>query len=175
MADLPDDPWAALPAAAPARASATERAGEQGSGTAGALGREIPRSPVSPALAPLGDPEVLPVLPATPEQQLRERVTQAHLSLEGAHEQALRVLDDVANGRVKDAKVQRDGSVVEVPVSVADRLAAARALLGHASQVAKQAPIHVDHANIVSVGEMITKVDPEKLRAAVARLKGEAP
>lgn len=165
-----------------------ERVDGGGSATVGALGRGIPpeaassQLPVVAALTPALHREAeaaraaglpVPVLPddEPAEVVLKKRIAEAHLKLGDAHEQALRVLADVAAGRVTQHNLARDGTVVELPVEMKTRVSAARALLDHAARVTRTASVNVEHANIVSVGDLITRVDPERLRAAIEKLR----
>ncbi len=111
------------------------------------------------------------MLPVSPEAQLRDTLTAAHLAVPGMHERALGLLADVADGKVTTHHVARDGSVVEVPADAKMRVSAAKALLDHAARITKGNAINVENANILSVGDLITRVDPEKLRQAVERRK----
>ena len=174
----PDDPWAELAAAASRPPAPSAGEGGRGSGTAGPppSGRPLetaaPTEPVPGALVPeVVEPES-PVVPVPPEAQLRDTLTAAHLSLPGAHERALGLLADVADGKVTSHHVARDGSVVEVPADAKMRVSAAKALLDHAARLTKGSAINVEHANILSVGDLMTRVDPERLRAAVDRMRG---
>ena len=115
----------------------------------------------------------VPVLPSDEpaEAVLKKRIAEAHLKLGGAHEAALRVLADVAEGKVTQQQMARDGTVHELPVEAKTRVSAARALLDHAAKITRSGAIVVENANILSVGDLMMRVDPEKLRAQVARLK----
>lgn len=178
-APAPDDPWRDL------AGNRTTHAACQGAGASASVEGLCRRLPVegAPPEEPKLPAEVVPaaaeIVPAAPvasdEARLRERVTQAHLALDGAHAGALQVLADVAAGKATDHRVTRDGEVVEVPVAAATRVSAARALLDHAVSVTKAAPITVETANILSVGELITRIDPDRLRAAVERLQRKTP
>ena len=176
----PDDPWLEL---AQAQQGATSSDGGRGSGTAGGLHRGIPletAAPENPVPGPLvpqepQEPqvvaEVAPASLASQEVQLREQLTAAHLSLPGLHERALGLLADVADGKVVSHHVARDGTVVEVPADAKMRVSAAKALLDHAARITKAGAINVENANILSVGDLMTRVDAERLRQAVARLR----
>lgn len=115
----------------------------------------------------------VPVLPTDEpaEAVLKKRIAEAHLKLDGAHEAALRVLADVAEGKVTQQQLGRDGTVHELPVEAKTRVSAARALLDHAAKITRNGSINVENANILSVGDLITRIDPDKLRAAVERRK----
>lgn len=115
----------------------------------------------------------VPVLPTDEpaEAVLKKRIAEAHLKLDGAHEAALRVLADVAEGKVTQQQLGRDGTVHELPVEAKTRVSAARALLDHAAKITRNGAINVENANILSVGDLITRIDPDKLRAAVERRK----
>jgi hypothetical protein len=178
MTHDPDDPWAELAAAASPPPAPGAGAGGRGSGTAGPppSGRPLetaaPSESVPGALVPeVVEPEA-PVVPVPPEAQLRDTLTAAHLSLPGAHERALGLLADVADGKVTSHHVARDGTVVEVPADAKMRVSAAKALLDHAARLTKGSAINVEHANILSVGDLMTRVDPERLRAAVEKMRG---
>lgn len=106
---------------------------------------------------------------------LKARIARAHLDVEterGAHASALRFLDDVVAGRVEATEVTKDGDTVTVDLHPRHRITAARALLDHAAKVTKDAPVHIDHANILTAGDLIARVDGGRLRAAVDRLRG---
>lgn len=192
-----DDPWAdQAPREGPGVPSTKPEAeATGGSASEGALGCGIPLSAASsqqPVVAALQPPAErvtaglvreaaaaqaaglpVPVLPTDEpaEAVLKKRIAEAHLRLGGAHEAALRVLADVAEGKVTQHNMVRDGTVVELPVEIRTRVSAARALLDHAARITKTAAINVDQANILSVGDLITRVDPDQLRAAVDKLR----
>lgn len=111
----------------------------------------------------------VPVLPTDEpaEAVLKKRIAEAHLRLGGAHEAALRVLADVAEGKVTQQQLGRDGTVHDLPVEAKTRVSAARALLDNAAKVTRSGSINVEQANILSVGDLIARVDPERLRAEV--------
>jgi len=73
---------------------------------------------------------------------------------------------------VTQQQLGRDGTVHDLPVEAKTRVSAARALLDNAAKVTRSGSINVEQANILSVGDLIARVDPERLRAAVDRMRG---
>ena len=107
---------------------------------------------------------------------LKGRLARLHLraSDEGMHERALGVLDEIMSGDVRVQTVTKKGDVVTTDLHPRFRASAAKAVLATASAAAKTSgKTEIANANILAAGDLIAQVDPAKLRAAVARLRGE--
>lgn len=107
---------------------------------------------------------------------LKNRLARLHLSMgeeTEIHRRALEVLDEVASGEVKVQVVTKEGEVVETDLHPQHRVSAARAILGHAASLSRVNgnQVKIGNAQILAAGDLIAQVDPDRLRAAMKRLR----
>lgn len=106
------------------------------------------------------------------EARIRRSLHEAHLARPDAHADAVKALHEIATGKVKREVMDKEGGVHRLATNPNTMVSAAKALLQHGSQLVP-ATIHVGHANIIHAGDLIANVDPERLRAAVDKAKGQ--